>query len=88
MSKKSINAKIIDNIPFCGECGKSLRSQTKDCKLVDVNGEKYTEFIKVCSNKKCEQVNHYLADVTMDSTRRFVVEENNIKEIESEIEEG
>lgn len=88
MSKKSINAKIINNIPFCGECGKELRSQIKDYKLVEVNGEEYTEFIKVCSNKKCGRLNHYLADVTMDSTTRFVVEENNVKEIESEIEEG
>lgn len=88
MSKKSINARIIDNVPFCGECGGGLRSQTKDCKLVDVDGEKYTEFIKVCNNRKCGKLNHHLADVTMDSTVRFTVEEDKIVEIESEIEEG
>lgn len=63
-----MKAKIINNYPFCPNCKEDI--YIIDYKQVEFEGENYTEFI--CRCKKCKEIVTYLADVKMESTKRFV----------------
>lgn len=83
--KNIIKAEIRENIPYCNICGSLLKADTTDYKSVEIEGKRYTEFIKRCSNEKCGKLNQYCCDIEIDYTRRFVVNDDDMVVIESEI---
>lgn len=66
-----VNAIIKNNVPYCSYCGCIVGNGTGDYKLVTHQGKNYIEFIKYCSNPKCQEKIVYYADITLDSTTRY-----------------
>ncbi len=73
MNKKPIikSALVVDNIPYC-QCGGNLVSSScSDYYQVVVDEKSVTKFVKSCD--LCNSVLYYYLDVTMDESRRFVL---------------
>lgn len=69
-----INAKIIDNKPFCKKCDNELKTETRDLRQVRYKGESLTLFTKHCYH--CGEDCLYLADVLLEKTTRYEVKED------------
>ena len=84
---KVINAVIIDNLPYCGDCNTLLDGGTIDYKEIIHGGETYVSFLKFCSNQDCHCKNLYYAQIGMNKTKRYSFTED-IKEIKDENVKG
>ena len=84
---KVINAVIVDNLPYCGDCNTLLDGGTIDYKEVIHGGETYVSFLKFCSNPDCHGKNLYYAQIGMNKTKRYSFTED-IKEIKDENVKG
>ena len=84
---KVINAVIVDNLPYCGDCNTLLDGGTIDYKEVIHGGETYVSFLKFCSNPDCHCKNLYYAQRGMNKTKRYSFTED-IKEVKDENVKG
>lgn len=66
-----VNGIIIDNNVFCPTCKSIVGNGTGDYKLIIHNGKTYDEFIRFCSNPKCQEKIKYQCDITLDGVFRF-----------------
>lgn len=72
------NAILKDGNVFC-KCGKPL-GNAKDYFLVEVNGKRYNQFIRRCTDKKCDIISQYCTDLE----NRFVFDQKDIKRIKDD----
>lgn len=81
-----MKALIKNNIPYCPICGKPLKGGFEDYGLVDINGEHYYQFKKICPTKGCgtERIIYY-EDV--DFNKRFVIDGKNVTKIKDKVNE-
>lgn len=77
-----INATIKNNLPYC-KCGHIVGNGTGDYKLVTHEGKNYIEFIKFCSNPKCQEKIRYQCIITLDEVFRFSFE-SDIQEVKDD----
>ena len=77
------DAVIKDGKLFCSKCGSPL-GKVKDCSLVTVDGENYIQFIRHCSNIKCDELSHYETIITLEDRKVFVFSQENIKKVKEE----
>lgn len=73
---------VIDNVVSCKQCGRSKFASPNDYKQVKYNGESWTEFTVRCLD--CDASNYYLAQLSLENTRRVAAEETNLEEIVDE----
>ena len=74
------NAKVINNMPVCGNCGNEKLSGCRSCKQVVMNNKSYTMIIKHCYS--CKEDVAYLLDATIDKETRYEIN-GATKDIES-----
>lgn len=78
-----MNAKIVNNFPYCPICNEILGNSTGNYKLVQHNDEKLVEFERFC-NGKCKGKYKYYSDLSFNKRYSFnddeVVEVNPINE--------
>lgn len=79
-----LDAVIKDGKLFCSKCHSPLGS-VRDCSLVTVNGENYTQFIRHCSNIKCDELSHYETIITLEDRKVFVFPQEDIKKVKEEV---
>ena len=72
-----IDAKLIDNKPYCSKCGSEL-GRVKIVRNVIYKENKYPQFIKICT--KCNEVNQYCGDYNMNSKKRYVFSQEELKQ--------
>ena len=84
---KVINAVIVDNLPYCGDCNTLLDGGTIDYKEIIHEGDTYVSFLKFCSNPDCHCKNLYYAKISMDNAKRYSFTED-IKEVKDENVKG
>lgn len=68
-----INARIVDNKPYCTKCGQVVDTEVRDLRQVKYKGESLTLFTKHCYN--CREDVQYLADVLIEKATRYEVED-------------
>ena len=73
-------------LPRCPFCNEIVTSGTLDYRQVERDGETYVEFLKFCSNEKCNTKLKYWAKIQMDNTIRYSFDEDDVREIEEDIE--
>ena len=78
-----MKALIKDNNVYCPVCESELGT-IKEYKQVTYNGKSYTEFICYCTKKNCWTESSYIADIRMEGTIRFVVDEKDLNELKDE----
>lgn len=54
-----------DNRLYCPKCEESKYQLTDDYKLVEINGEKYTEFVARCIHGNCNTKFYFQSKITM-----------------------
>jgi hypothetical protein len=72
-------------LPRCPFCNELVASGTLDYKQVERNGETYIEFLKFCSNDKCNAKLKYWAKINMDDTIRYSFDEDDIVEVKEDL---
>ena len=77
------DAVIKDGKLFCSKCGSPL-GKVKDCSLVTVDGENYIQFIRHCSNIKCDELSHYETIITLEDRKVFVFPQEDIRKVKEE----
>ena len=77
-----INAIIVNNIPMC-KCGHVVGNGTGEYRLIIHQGKNYIEFVKFCSNPKCQEKIKYQCDITLDEVFRFSFSDD-IKEVKDD----
>ena len=66
-----VNGIIVNNNVFCPTCKNIVGHGTGDYKLINRNGNSYVQFVRFCSNPKCQEKIVYYADITLDFTTRY-----------------
>lgn len=77
------DAVIKDGKLFCPICYSPL-GKVRDCSLITVNGENYIQFIRHCSNIKCDELSHYETIITLEDRKVFVFPQEDIRKVKEE----
>jgi hypothetical protein len=60
-----------DNIPYCPKCEQSDYQLTSDYKLVEIEGNKYVEFVARCLTDNCNEKFYFQSDIGINNHFNF-----------------
>jgi hypothetical protein len=84
MAKNEVlEAVIKDGKLYCGKCGEPLGIRDKYSEIA-YEGEKYTQFIKLCSMKGCHAKSHYELRMSINKREIFIFPFEECKKIKEE----